>query len=346
MNPQEVLTKIQQSNLSAVSQELAEQSFVQVAVIEQVLGLKSERSIPLSERIKNIQGVIGELERLHAQPLKEGATLSELKAYHAQQLEVLGKLEGLQSAVSNSVLGTALTLQQMKRFKGQAVILCDELIKDVEGRIDSMPLTQIVAHNPELAGKIEVFDIPHQGTPAVLLRFKSHPTIGFPIWPKSEDLGGTRGRIFLRILEEKEGSENGSTQGGEKSESINLIKEFRSICACCVSDLIGKSPYEANIPRERDEYSKWIEGNEGVAHTKWIEHAKRDFILGLKAVCHKNDIHTVAARKSRYWANDFSDTLRGIEMLEITETDVLYEKYLGNPKVRRISEGAFFRIES
>jgi hypothetical protein len=346
MNAQEVLTQIQQSNLSTVSQELAEQSFVQVAVIEQVLGLKSERSLSLSERVTNAQSVIAELERLHAQPLKEGATLSELKTYHAQQVEVLGKLEGLQSAVSNSVLGTALTLQQMKRFKEQAVTLCDELIKDVEGRIDSIPLNQIVAHNPELASKIEVFEIPHQGTPAVLLRLKSHPSIGFPIWPKSEDRGGTQGRIFLKILEDIGVDNNQKLQVGDSKSTVNLVKEFRSICACCTSKITGNSPYEPNKPTNGEQYSKWIKTDEGVAHTKWNEDARFDFIRALKEVCRAHEIDTVAARKSHYWVDDYPDALRGIKFLEITQTDVLYEKYLGNPKVRRISEGAFFRIES
>jgi hypothetical protein len=347
MNAVEVLQQAKALGSGEITQDLAEQTFVKVAIIEHVLGLPSDRKASISQRADVALAAIDALEKLHSTPLPQGASLEALQAYHEQQAQVLQKLVALQTAVSNTVAGAVISFKAIDEFRKSAQSVIDQWVQEANQSLNTIPIKEIVAASPRLAKEIEIIDIPHPGNPVSLFRLKSHPEIGFPIWPLSKNSSGTLGRISIRIQETDATEDRGSSKGSDA-----IVKNFRSVCACCVTNLIGESPYVASLPEwtphNEAERKAWTKSPDGVAHEAWYAEQQRAFVLALKQVCEANGIKVIAARKPDRWAESFPEEMRGFEVVctgsDSSGPKAIYEKYLPGRTPKDFSDGGVFKL--
>jgi hypothetical protein len=342
-----VLQNVKKLTNNEVTQDLAEQTFVRLAIFESVLGIPSDRDTPVMQRAEVALAAIEALEQMQAAPLQKNASYAEMRAYHEQQAEVLAKLEALQNASSSTVAGPVRSLGMLKEFKERVEAVISQWVKETSEKLDSMPIKEIVAGTPSLAKEIEIIEIPHEGTPVSLVRLKSHPHIAFPIWPLSGDKGGTRGRISIRI-KESNSTTTGAPPNGEDN-SFEIIKDFRSVCACCVKNLIGTSPFEASRPKWSEnykaEFQEWRRSPDGIADADWCAEREKGFILSLKAECERYGITVIAARKPELWMESYPDEMQGITFVCTGSSDEdIYRKYLKGRNPRDIEQGGVFKI--
>jgi hypothetical protein len=343
MNTSEVIQQLKALGKSDVSQDLAEQTFLRLACVEQVLGLPSDRNASISERTKVALSALKTLDKLASTPLEEGATLAELRAYNQQQAQVIEKLEALQAVCSSTAQagGTSLKLLEQFRQKVQAVI--DQWAKEVDERLDTIPIKEIVASNSKLASEIEIIEISRQDSPVSLFRLKSHPEIAFPIWPLSEHRGVTKGRIFIRLSESDSG--NGGAPSSTSGVSTEIVKEFRSVCACCIERLLGDSPFEASRPDSWESWERWNQSADGIAHANWKTEGQREFLIALKAACETNGIRVIASRKADRWTENFPEEMKGIEVVCTSKPKAIYRAHLQGRQPEDFVNGGVFQLE-
>jgi hypothetical protein len=344
MNANEVLQQVKALGNQDITQELAEQTFVRLAIVEQVLGLPSDRKASISQRAEVALAALEALEKLHCTPSPQGASLEEMRAYHEQQGQVIGKLVALQAAASNTVAGAILSVKAIDTFRENAQSVIDQWVAERNQSLDTIPIKEIVAANPRLAKEIEIMEIPHPGAPVSLFRLKSHPEIAFPIWPLAKDCEGTRGRISIRISETDTSDSRGSSK-----DSDAIIKNFRSVCACCEREVIGKSPFEASRPQWSEdneaEREAWSKSPDGLAHSQWRTDQRKAFILALKELCEANGIRVIASRKPYLWVESFPEEMSGLEVVCTgSSSKTIYEKYLPGRAAQDFSNGGVFRV--
>ena len=210
---------------------------------------------------------------------------------------------------------------------------------EIRKELDELPIEEIIASHPELAEKIEIIRLKKEGQEISLVRQKKAPDLAIPVWSKSKHRGTTLGLISINIPE-------------PRLPRGSIKMEFRSVCACCGSEIYGlKSPFDSNYPKwpeykkpegENDsasrtrhafevekyeeEVKKWEESEEGQKNAEWHEQKKQEYKKAMQDACTQNGIKYLAMRKGAHvWADHYS-ALENVEMMEITDEDDVHQK--------------------
>jgi hypothetical protein len=319
MISQNIIEQVRKIEANGATKADSDLMFIRLACIEKSLGLQSDDNLRTSDRFEAAITAINELSNLVGLQLSPNSNITEVKAFFAQQLVTIEKLEKLQKALApeESFLGLfygELDSTQQANFSTK---ILEQLM--------ALPIQEIIAADSKLSNLFEAIEIPWKGRPQALFRLKSKPEVALPIWSQSKYSGGTRGAVLLQVKRPNE-----LKVAWDKNNPDNgLVLEFRSLCACCNPAKYGvESPFLANKPdwSDKERLIDWENSTEGLAHKEWEITLRNDYAKALESTCTANGINTLILRRADTWISVNGNELLGIEMVEVTERDLVYQK--------------------
>lgn len=218
--------------------------------------------------------------------------------------------------------------QYVELHDGMNEDIFQKAIPEIRKELDELSVEEIIKARPDLSEKFEAIRLEKEGQEVSLFRSKMIPELAFAIWSKSKHRGGTQGKVWLNVPDQR--------------LPKNVEMEFRSVCACCSSEAYGlESPFRSSFPehpsikdaegkdksdyifkKEVEEYGKerrkWEQSEEGQKDTEWCNQKKQEFVDAMQNACNQNGIKYLVMRKGpSNWEEHYGSPLNGVVMLEI-----------------------------